>query len=162
MVMSKEWLVGFIEGEGNFHVALSKNHKTLSWKYPFEFYPILQFRIFLREDDHAVLEKIKSFLGFGKIYKRNLEYSRKKGINSRDQHVFYVTSIKDLLKLRDILLSTTFHTKKKRDMNTFFRIVEIKRSKGHLLKEGYDEIMGLVRNINGGNRENFKIKPLTE
>lgn len=67
--ISKEWLIGFIEGEGNFHVALA-NYKNREF-YPFDYYPILQFRIFLREDDLEALEKIQEFLGFGKIYKKN-------------------------------------------------------------------------------------------
>ena len=64
--MNNDWLVGFIEGEGNFHINLAKHFKTSTWKYPFEFYPILQFRIFLREDDKEVLEQIKTFFGFWK------------------------------------------------------------------------------------------------
>jgi len=38
--MNKDWFVGFIEGEGNFHVNLAKNFKTSTWKYSFEFYPL--------------------------------------------------------------------------------------------------------------------------
>jgi len=160
--MNKDWLVGFIEGEGNFHVSLVKNFKTQTWKCPFEFYPILQFRIFLREDDKEVLEQIEIFLGFGKIYKKNLEYNRKKGIQSRDQFVFHINSSKYLLKLKEILLSTSFYSKKKKDMEIFFKILDLKISKKHLTSEGYEEILTLASSMNSGNREKFRVKPLTE
>ena len=39
MELSKEWLVGFIEGEGNFHVQLSKRHLSAR-RNDIEYYPI--------------------------------------------------------------------------------------------------------------------------
>jgi hypothetical protein len=160
--MSGEWLVGFIEGEGNFHVSLSKRHETPSWKCPFEFYPTLQFRIFLREDDLEVLKKIKETFGIGRIYKKSYEYSRQKGTNARDQYAFYVTSIKELLKLKEILTPLEFHSKKKKDMEIFFKILELKLSKQHLKQEGYDQIMKFSEEINSKHRNKFKVKPVTE
>lgn len=160
--MSKEWIAGFIEGEGNFNVALVKKFKTHSWEYPFEFYPVAQFRIFLREDDLEVLKKIKHAIGVGKIYKKSYEYSRKKGINSRDQYAYYITSLRDLHKLREFLGATTFHSKKKSDMEKFFEIVDLKASKAHLTKEGNEKILELAREMNSHDRANFQVKPVTE
>lgn len=156
---SKDWIIGFTEGEGNFNVSLARNYKTPTWKYPFEFYPILQFRIFLREDDFPVLEKIKNTLGIGKIYKKNNQYQRNKGVNSRDQCVFYITSSKELLKLKDLFLPSTFHSKKANDMKLFFEILDLKLDNQHLNKEGYNKIIGLALQMNSKNRENFSYKP---
>jgi len=152
----KEWIIGFIEGEGNFHISLS-NFKGKS-NYPFDFYPILQFRIFLREDDLLVLEAIKSKIGVGKIYKKSHAYLRKKGINARDQCVYYITSLKDILKLEEFLKGNTFHSKKKEDMKKFFTIARLKASKKHLTREGYNKILGLANSMNSQNRDNFKLK----
>ncbi|MCX6741749.1 MAG: LAGLIDADG family homing endonuclease [Candidatus Pacearchaeota archaeon] len=160
--ISKEWLIGFIEGEGNFNVILSKYNKSRSSKYLFEFYPILQFRIFFREDDLAVLEKIKETFGIGRVYKKTYEYSRSQGINARDQYAFYVTSIKELSKLKEILNSSEFHTKKKKDMEIFFRILDLKSSKQHLNQEGYNQIINLCKEMNSTHREVFKVKPANE
>jgi hypothetical protein len=104
-MITKEWLVGFIEGEGNFNVSLSRSF-YLKGKYNFEYYPILQFRIFLREDDLNTLEKIKEFTKIGNIYKKSYKYSRDKGVNSQDQVNYVVSSIKELLLLKELLLST--------------------------------------------------------
>jgi len=158
--VSKKWLIGFIEGEGNFNVVLSKSFNG-KW-YPFEYYPILQFRIFLRKDDSEVLKKIKNTLGVGKIYQKNMAYYRKKGINSQDQEVFCISSLKELGQFRTFLLNSTFHSKKKEDMTNFFKILDLKKSKAHLNKEGNNQILALALNMNSKNRENFKVKPLTE
>ncbi|PIN90984.1 hypothetical protein COU61_02465 [Candidatus Pacearchaeota archaeon CG10_big_fil_rev_8_21_14_0_10_35_13] len=158
MVISNDWLAGFIEGEGNFHISLSSKHKSPSWAYPFEFYPILQFRIFLREDDHDVLKKIHEKLGFGRIYHKNYDYTRKMGFNSKDQFAFYVTSSKDLLKLKEILLSTEFYSKKCRDRDLFFKILDMKLKGKHMTQEGHDEIVNLCKTLNSGNRDAFNRK----
>ena len=156
--ISKEWFVGFIEGEGNFNVALSKNFKSKSWKSPFEYYPILQFRIFLREDDFEVLLEIKKMLGVGRIHKKNMEYNRRQGIKARDQYVLNITNAKELLKLKKFLSECKFHTKKARDKEIFFEILDMKSNKEHLTIEGNKKIIELARSMNGGNRDNFKVK----
>jgi len=152
--ISKEWFVGFIEGEGNFHVALA-NYKNKDF-YPFDYYPILQFRIFLREDDLDVLEKIQDFLGFGKIYKKKMDYNRKLGFKSKDQYALYVTNSKDLLTLKNLLSDAVFFTKKKKDIEIFFKIFDLKASKQHLTEEGHKAILTLANKINSGMRDNFK------
>ena len=160
--ISKEWLVGFIEGEGNFNVSLSKSHKKYHPNYSFEYYPILQFRIFLREDDLSVLEKIRSTLSIGNIYKKSYAYSRKKGINSRDQYAFYITGLKDLFKLKEFLSSCEFHTKKKKDMEKFFKILELKAENKHLTPEGYLQVISLANSMNSQARTNFRVKQANE
>lgn len=157
-MISKEWLVGFIEGEGNFNVSLVKNFKSPTWNYPYSLYPVLQFRIFLREDDIGALNKIRDFLGVGRIYKKKMSYARDKGWNAQDQYAYYVTSVKDLLKVREVLLSSEFHTKKKKDFELFFKILDLKISKKHLTSEGFQEIMTLASSMNSQNRENFHKK----
>lgn len=162
MEITKEWLVGFIEGEGNFHVSLSRHYKKIRPTYPFEFYPALQFRIFLREDDLHVLEKIKSFISIGRIYKKGYAYSRKRGLNSRDQVALYITSEAELLKLKEILQTCEFHSKKKGDMESFFKILDIKVQNKHLSPEGYSEILSLANAMNSKSRTTFQVKRVTE
>jgi hypothetical protein len=159
---SIDWLIGFVEGEGNFHISLSKSFKSPTWKSPFEYYPILQFRIFLREDDLSTLEKIKSLLGVGKIYKKKMDYNRKQGIRAKDQYVYYITKAEDLFKLKEIFASRPFHSKKKKDMEVFFKVLDLKAQKAHLTEEGYREIIKLLTKFNSGERAHFRVKPLNE
>ena len=153
--MTKEWFVGFIEGEGNFNVALLKK-SSFRRPFPFDYYPMLQFRIFLREDDVEVLEKIQKFLGVGKIYKKKLGYNRNLGFNARDQANYVISNNKDISKLKEFLSDSHFFSKKKKDVETFFKIFDMKLSKRHLTQEGHDEIVALARSMNSGRRENFE------
>jgi len=153
--MTKDWFIGFIEGEGNFHIGL-RNTKNDSG-YPFDYYPFLQFRIFLREDDLEVLEKIKDFLGFGNIYKKDMSSNRKLGFKARDQCNYVVGDIKNLLKLKEFLSEAKFFTKKKKDAEIFFKILDMKIAKKHLIKEEYEEMLRLINQINSGSRENFRV-----
>lgn len=58
-----EWLVGFIDGEGNFMIGLDSRGKTLRFNF--------RFMIGLHIDDIAVLEYIKLNLGCGYITVNN-------------------------------------------------------------------------------------------
>jgi hypothetical protein len=153
-MITKEWFVGFIEGEGNFNVSLSKYSK----KEGILLSPTLQFRIFLREDDIEALNKIKTFLGFGQIYHKKTEYNRNKGMQAQDQYAFYVTNVDDLLKLKEILQEVEFNTKKEKDFKIFYEIFDLKRKKEHLTTEGNKKIVELANQMNSKNRNHWKPK----
>ena len=161
MDMSKEWLVGFIEGEGNFHVQLSKGHSFLD-KKGLKYYPVPQFRIMLTEEDGPLLIKIKDFVGFGKIYRKNNQYIRDKGTNAKDELYWVVSSLSELMKLEDLLNGVVFHSKKRIDKETFFKIVQLKHLKEHLTKDGHDAIVELANSMNSGDRIKFQRNRLTE
>ena len=54
------WIVGFIDGEGTFHVAINKN-KTMKLGYQV----ILEFVITQPKRDHNLLVRIKDFFNCG-------------------------------------------------------------------------------------------------
>lgn len=161
MDISKEWLVGFIEGEGNFHVQLSRVCSFIKTK-GLEYYPIPQFRIMLTEEDGPLLVKIKDFIGLGKIYKKNNQYVRDKGINTKDELYWVISSVSELMKFENFLSEIEFHSKKKKDKEIFFDIVRMKHKKEHLTKEGHDTIVDMANLMNSGNRALFRANRLTE
>ena len=80
--MDDNWLIGFIEGEGNFTIGMyrSKTHKS-----GFAVAPM--FVIGLDLKDKLLLEKIKEKLGFGSIYIQRKTHSFQYVIkNKRDVH----------------------------------------------------------------------------
>ena len=85
-----------------------------------------------------------------------MDYSRKLGFNSKDQYAFYVANNKDLLTLKNLFSDAVFFTKKKKDVEIFFKILDLKVSKQHLNKEGNEEILSLAKQLNSGTRDNFK------
>ena len=112
----------------------------------------------MREDDQETLEKIKSTIGVGKIYKKDCTYSRMKGTNSRDQSVFHINSIWGLSKFKEFLSDVEFHTKKRGDMEKFFEIFELIRNKSHLTIAGQEQIKEISTAMNSKNRSNWKKK----
>ena len=96
----------------------------------------------------------------GRIYYKNLEYNRRRGINAKDQYAYYITNSKELLKFKELLDKCIFHTKKERDKELFFKLLKMKLNKKHLKKESLDEMIKLIRSMNSGSRENFKVKAL--
>ena len=59
------WITGFWDGEGCFHISITKNKK---WKVGYKVELI--FSICLHEKDKALLEQIKNFFNLGSITKQ--------------------------------------------------------------------------------------------
>jgi hypothetical protein len=87
------WLSGFVDGEGCFGIYCYKQGKVESFVGILSF----EFSIQLREDDRAILEKIKAYFGCGTLAKGSRARSRSKGHpNARDQYKFSCRKIEDL------------------------------------------------------------------
>lgn len=84
------WLMGFVDGEGNFSCNKEGRKGFV-------------FRIILREDDKAILEKIREKLGVGKLFYRDVV----RGMNNwnpryqskerRNRYAYTVNSVYDLV-----------------------------------------------------------------
>jgi len=60
--LDANWIAGFTDGEGCFHISINKVHKmSLGWQV------LPEFRIVQHEKDEAVLYKIKKYFGFGYV-----------------------------------------------------------------------------------------------
>jgi len=94
------WLVGFIDGEGNFQVFLDK------------YYLRVMFRIRLHKDDINVLNKIQEFLGKGRV------------VIDGNSCVFIISDTKDLINVLFPLLDEyKLYTTKWLDYNDFKKVV---------------------------------------
>ncbi len=80
--LDAQWIVGFVDGEGCFHIAISKLSKmTLGWQV------LPEFRIVQHQRDIALLHEIKNFFGFGTV-----------GRNHGDRQEFRVRGMENLEK----------------------------------------------------------------
>lgn len=94
------WLVGFIDGEGNFQVFLDK------------YYLRAMFRIRLHKDDINVLNKIQEFLGKGRV------------VIDGNSCVFIISDTKDLINVLFPLVDEyKLYTTKWLDYNDFKKVV---------------------------------------
>ena len=60
--LDARWIVGFVDGEGCFHVGINRLQKmTLGWQV------LPEFRVVQHQREEEILQKLKRFFGFGSI-----------------------------------------------------------------------------------------------
>ena len=139
-MVSSDYVVGFVDGEGCFCVSISA-HKTLRRKR--EVRPV--FEIELREDDLDILKSIQRVLGCGTIYRLNYKrYAKWK------PHVkLKVSRIDDLLTyVIPFFRDHPLQAKKRYSFKIFARIVEMVSRKEHLTDDGFNTIVELRKAMN--------------
>ena len=126
------WFVGFVDGEGCFHVALNKLPKmALGWQV------LPEFRVVQHQRDEKILYKIKNYFGFGDIY-----------INHGNRKEFRVRGLENLNKLIHFFNKYPLQTSKKRNFEFFSEIIEMMNQKQHLNKKGLKRIANLASKMN--------------
>ena len=102
-----EWLVGFTDAEGCFHIYFNKACTSVS----------LRFRIELHVDDIEILYKIAQTLGVGRVVK----YPK------RNSAIFYVINLNDIMKvIIPIFKEFPLQTSKRLDFTCFSEAASIK------------------------------------
>jgi predicted transcriptional regulator len=130
--LDAEWIVGFVDGEGCFHVALNKLQKmTLGWQV------LPEFRVVQHQRDEAVLHKIKSFFGFGSVK-----------VNNGTRKEFRARGLNNLNKLIEFFKKHPLQTSKKKSFEIFSEIIVLMNQKQHLTREGLEKIADLASKMN--------------
>jgi len=131
--LDAQWIVGFVDGEGCFHVALNKMHKmTLGWQV------LPEFRVVQHQRDEEVLYKIKNHFGFGKVT-----------VNHGDRKEFRVRGMKNLNCLVKFFSENQLQTSsKRRSFELFCRIIKMMNDKEHMTRKGLHSIAVLASKMN--------------
>ena len=135
--LDAEWIVGFVDGEGCFHISINKIDKmSLGWQV------LPEFRVVQNQFDENVLYKIQAYFGFGNVT-----------LNRKDQHgirkEFRVRGLENLNKLVLFFQKYPLQTKtKKHSYKIFSEIIEMMNRKEHLTQEGLDKIAKMVSEMN--------------
>jgi hypothetical protein len=122
--LDQNWLTGFVDGEGCFHVGINSNNKL---KLGFQVLP--EFRLTQHKRDRILLEKIRNYFDYGVVRK-----------NSYNILEYRVRSYTDLNKLVLFFTKYPLKTKKKYDLDKFKKILS-------LLPLKNEEELKLIRNI---------------
>lgn len=125
MCLEAQWIVGFTDGEGCFHIGISQN-KT--YKLGVQVLP--EFVLVQHQRDIKVLYALKAYFKCG-VVRRNHE----------DRYCFRVRKLEDLSTI--ILPFFEKHqlkTMKKVDFLRFRKVVHLMQNKGHLTPEGLAQI----------------------
>jgi len=137
-ISSPNWVSGFVTGEGNFNVTISKA-KDLKSGFKLQ----LRFRIYQHDRDLKLMELIIKYLGSGRIEKD----SRKAVVS------LTITKISDILNIV-IPFFEKYPLKgiKQLDYLDFCKIANLMKEGSHLTTEGLDLIRTIKSGMNRGRK----------
>ena len=126
------WIVGFVDGEGCFHVAINKQQKmTLGWQV------LPEFRVVQHKRDEKLLYRLKSYFGFGEVT-----------VNHDDRKEFRIRGLENLNKIVEFFKNNPLQTSKERNFEIFSEIIGMMNNKEHLSEEGLHRIAKLAAKMN--------------
>ena len=136
MKLSKEWVVGFVDGEGCFHVGISI-HKEMSVGYQV----LPEFTIVQHQRDVQLLYALKEFFGCGVVRR-----------NNGDRLSLRVRGLKHLQEIIvPFFVSNPLRSKKRADFDKFRSVLALMANDRHLSLEGLKEIRRIAGQMNRGN-----------
>lgn len=130
--LDANWVVGFVDGEGCFHVSINRMHKmSLGWQV------LPEFRVVQHQRDELILLKLKEYFGFGSVT-----------VNHGDRKEFRVRGLDNLNKLSRFFKNHPLKTSKQKNFELFSKILELMNTNEHLSREGLVKIANLASRMN--------------
>ncbi len=137
MVLNCEWISGFVDGEGCFHVAILRHHEmTLGYQV------LPEFVVVQHQRDKQILFAIKEFFGCGVVRQ-----------NHGDRWCYRVRKIENLKKICDFFDKHPLKTRKNIDFIKFRKVIDLVQQRKHLEKEGLKKIINIALTMNSCNRK---------
>ena len=135
MKLDEQWVTGFVDGEGCFHVGINSNPGMSTG------YQVLpEFTVVQHERDVQVLHALKAFFGCGVVRK-----------NHGDRMAFRVRTREHLLqRVVSHFVKYPLKTRKRQDFIKFRRVLLKMEAGDHLNAEGVEEIRRIAAQMNRG------------
>jgi hypothetical protein len=140
MELSPEWVVGFTDGEGCFHVSILPNPKTASGYQVLPEFVVVQHRRSI-----SVLYALKRFFGHGVVRP-----------SQGDRYAFRIRSLEGLEKVCEFFTKHPLKTHKQVDFVRFRRVIHKMREGKHLSVEGLLEIIDIAMRMNSQRRQGLE------
>ena len=137
MKLEAQWIVGFVDGEGCFHIAINKNDTMTSG------YQVLpEFTVVQHDKDVKVLHALKAYFGCGVV-----RVNRKDKTSTR--MAYRVRSVRHLLDIiSPFFLEHQLKTQKHVEFRKFRKVLLMMDKGKHLTREGFEEIQGIANQMN--------------
>ena len=141
--LNPEWLAGFVDGEGCFHIGISKHTEV---KFGYQILPELT--VVQHQRDIALLHRIRSFM--------------KCGVVRRNHGDRFCWRVRDLKNLNEIILPFFERNKLRSQKNIEFRkfadVVRRMQKGEHLTADGFNKIMTIASSMNRQQDRSSRIK----
>ena len=133
MDLNAQWVVGFVDGEGCFHIGINKNQEmTLGIQV------LPEFTVVQHEVDQQVLYALKDYFGCGVVRK-----------NHGTRLSYRVRGHENLLqKILPFFEKHQLKTKKRVDFAKFRKVVLLMEKKEHLTLDGLEKIRQIKTTMN--------------
>lgn len=133
MNLEAQWIVGFVDGEGCFHVSINKHHEM---SQGVQILP--EFTVVQHKRDVQILHAMKAYFGCGVV--RN---------NHGDRMAYRVRGVEHLMeRIVPFFENHSLKTKKQIDFLKFRRVLIMMRRGDHLTPEGIEEIRNIKDQMN--------------
>ena len=140
MQLDAQWIVGFVDGEGCFHVGINPHREMTAG-----FQVLPEFTVVQHERDVQVLHALKAHFGCGVVRK-----------NNGDRMAYRVRGHEHLSKnIIPFFEKHQLKSRKRVDFIKFREIVNLMNSDTHLTREGVEQIRTIAQEMN---RKGLKIK----
>ncbi len=137
MKLEAQWIVGFVDGEGCFHISINKNDTMTTG-----FQVLPEFTVVQHEKDVKVLHALKAYFGCGVV-----RVNRKDKTSTR--MAYRVRSIEHLLDIiSPFFLGHQLKTQKQVEFKKFRKVLMMMDKGKHLTKEGLEEIQTIANQMN--------------
>jgi hypothetical protein len=137
-----DYLSGYVDGEGSFHVAIQRNPSTkLGWQL------VPEFHVSQNPERASTLVLLQRHLGCGRIQRNARGGARDKTL------VFVVRRRMDLLeKVIPFFESHPIRSEKRLEFETFAQIVRAMDRGEHLSTDGFIRLLGKAEAMNGSGK----------
>jgi hypothetical protein len=134
--LNADWVVGFVDGEGCFHVSLTR-HPEMTVGYQV----LPEFVVVQHERDRQVLMALKRFFHAGVVRS-----------NHDDRICLRIRKLDSLRQVCEFFARHPLKTKKNIDFHKFRRIIHLMDQRRHLSCDGLREIIDIALSMNSGDR----------
>lgn len=141
--LNPDWIAGFVDGEGCFHVGINKNEGV---RFGYQILPELT--VVQHKDDINLLYRIRSAMKCGVVRR-----------NHGERFCWRVRDLKNLIELIiPFFEKHPLKSKKNIAFKKFARVVRLMQEGKHLTSEGFDEIQKIALEMNRKDRKEIRIK----
>jgi len=135
MKLDAQWITGFVDGEGCFHVGINPHGEMTAG-----FQVLPEFTVVQHERDVQILHALKAHFGCGVVR-----------VNHGDRMAYRVRSLKHLLEhIVPFFVEHPLKTKKNVDFLKFRDVLLLMEADVHLTAEGIERIRSIARQMNRG------------
>jgi len=130
--LSVDWVVGFVDAQGCFHIVLNKNSEMkLGWQI------LPEFLIVQHKRDINLIYKLRTFFGCGVVRK-----------HSDDRYCLRIRKLDNLVNvIIPFFEEHPLKSKKNIEFKKFAYIVKLMMTNRHLTVEGFNEIVKIVKEM---------------